>query len=102
MANLALILFAPWFAILTWCYWKFPKTHIANASRRRFDVIAIVIALIASGLAMRWAYSFDWTDAGPLWPQVVATLSAYKAFLIVMIIAFWIRAKRFKIKKIKT
>jgi hypothetical protein len=44
---------------------------------------------------MRWAYSFDWKDAGPLWPQVVATLSAYKAFLIVMIVAFWIRGKRF-------
>jgi len=48
---------------------------------------------------MRWAYSFDWTDAGPLWPQVILTLSAYKTFLIVMIIAFWIRTKKFKIKK---
>ena len=98
MANLALILFAPWFAILTWCYWKFPQSHSVNASRRRFDVVAIIIALVASGLAMRWAYSFDWKDAGPLWPQVVATLSAYKAFLIVMIIAFRIRSKQFKIK----
>jgi len=95
MANLALILFAPWFAILTWCYWKFPKSHVVNASRRRFDVVAILVALIASGLAMRWAYSFDWKDAGPLWPQVIATLSAYKAFLIVMILAFWVRGKRF-------
>ena len=95
--NLALILFAPWFAILTWAYWKFPKTLQVNASRRRFDVAAILIAVIASGLAMRWAYSFNWKDASPLWPQVVATLSAYKAFLIVMIVAFWIRSKRFKI-----
>ena len=59
----------------------------------------ILIAVVASGLAMRWAYSFDWTDAGPLWTHVIATLSAYKAFLIVMIVAFWVRAKKFKIKK---
>jgi len=98
MANLALILFAPWFAILTWCYWVFPKSLVVNPSRRRFDLAAIVIALLASGLAMRWAYSFDWTDAGNLWPQVVATLSAYKAFLIVMAVSFWIRSKQFRIR----
>jgi len=94
MANLALILFAPWFAILTWCYWVFPKSLVVNPSRRRFDLAAIVIALLASGLAMRWAYSFDWTDAGNLWPQVVATLS----FLIVMAVSFWIRSKQFRIR----
>jgi hypothetical protein len=95
MANHALVLFAPWFAILTWAYWKFPKSHRVSASRRRFDVIAIVIALALSGLAMRWAYAFDWRDAGQLWPQVVATLSAYKVFLITMMAAFWLRTKRF-------
>ena len=35
MANLALILFAPWFAILGWAYWQYPRAHFLGG--RTFD-----------------------------------------------------------------
>lgn len=96
--NLALILFLPWFAILGVLYWFYPRTLQASAARRRFDVWALLLAMGLSFLAMRWGYAIadDSIEAGPIWKQVLATLLAYKAFLLALAVAFFWRGQRFK------
>jgi hypothetical protein len=96
VSFLALILFAPWFAILGGVYWAFPRSHLVSPARRRFDVGVLLAALVASAAAMLFAYRLPWEDAGPLWPQVVATLAAYHAFLLVLGVGWFLRGRRFR------
>ena len=95
MSFLALILFAPWFAILGGVYWAFPRSHALTPARRRFDVAILVIAVAASVAAMLFAYRLPWENAGPLWPQVVATLAAYHVFLLVLAFGWYVRGRKF-------
>lgn len=97
MPNLALILFAPWFAILGWLYWAYPKSHQVSPARRRFDVIALLLAVILSAIAMRWAYFLHFENAGRIWPQVIATLAGYKVFLITLVVAYGLRRRRYAV-----
>jgi hypothetical protein len=96
VSFLALVLFAPWFALLGWGYWNYPRAHVAPPARRGFDATVLVVALVASIAAMLGAYRLPWEDAGPLWPQVVATLAAYHAFLFVLVAGWLLRARRFR------
>ena len=95
MPNLALILFAPWFAILGWAFWNYPGSHAIGRGSRRFDLTALAIALVLSVIAMRWAYFLPFQGTGSLWPQVIATLAAYHVFLAALVVAWFLRARRF-------
>ncbi|HMB58205.1 MAG TPA: hypothetical protein VKM35_13485 [Arenimonas sp.] len=96
MPFLALILFAPWFAILGWVYWTYPKSHAVTPARRRLDVLALLIALVLSAFAMRWAFFQPFDGVGKMWPQVIATLAGYHVFLLVLAVAFFIRRKKYR------
>lgn len=96
MANLALILFAPWFAIVCWLYWKYPGSHARTPQRRRFDLVAMALALVASAVAMRWGYAEPFNGVGAMWPQVLATLAAYHVFLGVLVVAWFVRGRWFR------
>ena len=93
-ANLALLLFAPWFAILAWAYWNYPRAQVAGGGTRAFDVVALLLSLLLSAVAMRWSYALEFANAGPLWPQVMATLAAYHVFLFVLAAGWLLRARR--------
>lgn len=97
IADLALILFLPWFLILGALYWYYPRTLPRTAERRRFDVTLLAIAFAASFIAGRWGYAIASTtiEAGPIWRQVLASLLAYKAFLAVILVAWIWRGRRF-------
>lgn len=95
MPLLALALFAPWFAIIGWAYWTFPKSHSVAPERRRLDVIALVLAVLLSATAMNWAYSLPFENGGSLWPQVIATLAGYHVFLAVLAVAWFIRRRKY-------
>ena len=97
IADLAIILFLPWFLILGALYWYYPRTLPRTPERRRFDMALLVIAFAASFVAGRWGYSIASTniEAGPIWRQVLASLLAYKAFLLVIVFAWIWRARRF-------
>jgi hypothetical protein len=95
MPLLALILFAPWFAILAWVYWSYPKSHVVTRARRRFDVLALLLAVGLSAIAMRWSYYLPFEHAGPIWKQVIATLAGYHAFLLALLVAYLIRRRKF-------
>jgi len=98
IADLALILFLPWFAILGVLYWFYPRALEKTPARRRFDAAALVLAFLAAFLAGRWGFAIAATDidAGPIWRQVLASLLAYKAFLLVIALAWAWRGQRFR------
>ena len=98
VADLALLLFLPWFAILGALYWFYPRTLERTPARRRFDVTALALAFAASFIAGRWGFAIASTtiEAGPIWRQVLASLLAYKAFLVVIGIAWAWRGMTFR------
>ena len=94
-AYLALLLFSPWFAILGWAYCKFPRRQVAAGNTRRFDAAVLLSAVALSALAMRWTYAMEFENAGTMWPQVLATLAGYHAFLLVLAVAWLVRGRLF-------
>jgi len=98
VADLALILFLPWFGILAALYWFYPRTLERSPARRRFDLVALALAFVAAFIAGRWGYGFAdrSIEAGPIWRQVLASLLAYKAFLVVVGAAWAWRGMRFR------
>ncbi len=89
--NLALILFAPWFLILGTLFWLYPRGP-RTAGRRAFDSGSLLLALLASVLAMRWGFLNADPSWGAMWKQVLATALCYGVFLGVLGIAFKLRA----------
>jgi len=90
--NLAAILFAPWFAILAVLYWLYPRQPRPPA-RRWYDLGALLVALAVFFVSLHWAQ--DWADRGygRMWQQIVGTSVSYGAFLAVLTLAFWWRAR---------
>lgn len=88
--NLTLILFLPWFAILGVLFWVYPRQP-RGATRRVFDLVALMLATLASWLAMRWGMLEADPHAGAIWKQVLATLTAYGAFLAVLLLGWLVR-----------
>lgn len=91
---LGLILFFPWFAILSTLFWLYPRQPRTTA-RRTFDLAAIAIAVVAFALIARWAhgYATPTGTAGNIWRQVLATTSGYGVFLAVMVAAWFVRRR---------
>lgn len=94
--GLAFILFFPWFAILGGLYWFFPREP-RGAGRRVFDAVSLLAAAALSIWAMRWGYLNADPNAGNIWRQVLATLTAYGMFLAVLAIA--LPARRFLLRR---
>lgn len=92
MSLLALVLFSPWFAILGWAYWTFPRTLPHTPARRAGDLVALTIAVIGSARAMHLAYAANVGFGGAIWKQVIATLCGYGVFLAVLGMAFVLRS----------
>jgi len=93
MPFLAVVLFLPWFLLLGALFWLFPREP-RTAARKRFDVIALLLAFALSIAGMRWGYALGLADigTGAIWKQVLATLVAYGAFLMAMFIAMVLRS----------
>jgi hypothetical protein len=96
MRWLAIILFAPWFAILVWAYWVFPKSLPRTLARRGFDAAAIVLALGISAWVMLGSYHLSEGTGGAIWKQVAASTGIYGAFLGVLLIAVLVRTQVWK------
>lgn len=94
MAWLSLLLFLPWFVLLGSLFWFYPRQP-RSTRRRVFDGAALALALLLSVVAMLWGYQLGsrQPDAGPIWPQVLAVLYAYGAFLAVMVLAVLLRPR---------
>jgi hypothetical protein len=92
LPALALILFAPWFLILSALYWLYPRQP-RNAARRRFDGIALLLAYVGCLLSLYWSFDAADRSHGALWPQILATSVGYGVFLLVLAVAFWLRRR---------
>ena len=94
MAWLSLLLFLPWFGLLSALYWFFPRKPRPLA-RRVFDATVLVLALVLSIAGMHWGHAAGAADAhsGPIWRQVLAVLYAYGAFLAVLAVAIPLRMR---------
>lgn len=90
--NLALILFAPWFAILAGLFWAYPRRP-RNGARTAFDLVSLLLATAASAAGMYWGMRNADPHAGAIWKQVLATSVAYGLFLLFMAIALGVRAR---------
>jgi hypothetical protein len=99
MRYLAILLLAPWLIVLGWAYWAYPKSLLKNGTRRAFDVLALVAAMVAAVQAALLAYDaveLPVADqfgpkSGAIWQQVVPALYGYGAFLAVLLLALVIR-----------
>lgn len=92
MPYLALVLFLPWFLLLGALFWLFPRQP-RDARRKGFDVATLAIAFVLSFIGMQWGYALGLADVGTgaIWKQVLATLVAYGAFLVVLTVAIPLR-----------
>src|SRR5688572_21721922 len=52
--NLAMILFLPWFLILAWAYWAYPRAP-RDAARLLADAAALAVATLAAVLSTWWS-----------------------------------------------
>lgn len=94
-SYLAVLLFLPWFAVVAWGYWTFPRHLTRRGTRRRFDGAVLLLAVSVSVLGMRWGLLNASVDSGPIWKQILATLIAYGAFLLVVTMGVALRAALF-------
>jgi len=92
LPALALVLFAPWFLILSALYWLYPRTP-RHAVRRRFDALALLLAFAGCLASLYWSYGIADRGHGHLWPQVLATSVGYGVFLLVLAVAFFWRRR---------
>ena len=89
--NLALILFLPWFLILSVLFWAYPQQP-RGVARRVFDVVAIALSVVAFVYSIHWSFHTADPTYGGMWQQILATAVGYGVYLAVMTIAFFARA----------
>ena len=94
MPALALVLFAPWFLILSALFWCYPRQP-RNARRRGFDALALLLAFAGCFASLHWSFGIADRGHGHLWPQILATSVGYGVFLAVLAAAFFLRRQLF-------
>lgn len=92
MRYLALMLLAPVLLILAWLYWCYPKSLPRTWSRRLFDIVVLLLAVVL-GVSMA-SLGFEAVPAaelnefgrvsGGIWKQVLPALYGYGAFSAVL------------------
>lgn len=95
--NLALILFLPWFAILSVLFWVYPRAP-RGGRRAAFDSASLALSAVAAFAGMHWGMDTADRSFGPMWPQILATSVAYGLYLLAMTAALlvrrrWLRAR---------
>ena len=90
MSFLALVLFAPWFAILAMLYWLYPRKP-RPSWRAPYDAAALGVAIAVFVLVLHWGQGWADRGYGRMWQQIVGTSVSYGAFLTALGLAFWMR-----------
>lgn len=93
--NLTLILFLPWFLILSALFWFYPRQP-RGVARRLYDVGALLVALGLFVASLYWSHAIADPAHGRMWRQILATALGYGVFLGAMLVAFGLRALLFR------
>lgn len=93
--NLALVLFLPWFLILSALFWFYPRQP-RGVARRLYDVGALLVALGLFVASLYWSHAIADPAHGRMWRQILATALGYGVFLGAMLVAFGLRALLFR------
>ncbi|OGT59669.1 MAG: hypothetical protein A3E01_04180 [Gammaproteobacteria bacterium RIFCSPHIGHO2_12_FULL_63_22] len=93
--NLALILFLPWYAILGFVFWRFPRQP-RTVARRSYDIASLLMAFGLATASMQWSFHHATTNYGGMWKQVLATSVSYGIFLLVLTVATVVRWRLFR------
>lgn len=93
--NLTLILFLPWFLILSVLFWVYPRQPRTWA-RRAYDIVALLASLALFLASVYWAQAHADPAEGKMWKQILATALGYAVYLGAMTVAFvsrwlWLR-----------
>lgn len=88
--NLTLILFLPWFLILSALFWVYPRQP-RTLARRAYDVAALLVSLVLFLASVYWAQAYADPAAGKMWKQILATALGYAVYLGAMTVAFVVR-----------
>jgi len=88
------VLLAPWFLILGGLYWLYPRQP-RNAARTRFDVLALMLALLGYQASLYSSFGVAGRSHGHLRPQGLATSVGYGVFLAVLAMAVFLRRRVF-------
>lgn len=94
-ANLTLVLFLPWFVILSVLFWAWPRQPRGFA-RRLYDVVAIALSLALFVASLHWLQGLADPAHGRMWRHILATAAGYGVFLAAMLAAFVLRALVFR------
>ena len=96
--NLGLILLLPWYAILSYVFWRFPRQQ-RSVARRSFDIGSLLLAFGLAIASMQWSFHHATANYGGMWKQVLAMSVSYGCFLLVLTIATLARGRIFRISK---
>jgi len=96
---LSILLLAPWLLVLCGIYWIWPRSLPRTVGRRAFDVLALLLAGVATALAALAGFDSATLPetgefgrvSGAIWQQVLPALWGYGAFTAVMVPALWLR-----------
>lgn len=90
--NLSLLLLLPWYLVLGAVFWR-TRRKPATAAQRAFDAASLLLALLLAALGGYWSLASADPAAGAIWKQVLASLVGYGLFLLVLALAFGLRAR---------
>ena len=93
--NLTLILFLPWFLILSALFWIWPRQP-RGVARRLYDLAAILASLTLFVASLYWLQDLADPAHGRMWRHILATAAGYGVFLAAMLVAFVLRMLLFR------
>lgn len=93
--NLTLILFLPWFLILSALFWIWPRQP-RGVARRVYDLAAILVSLALFVASLYWLQDLADPAHGRMWRHILATAAGYGVFLAAMLVAFVLRMLLFR------
>ena len=93
--NLTLILFLPWFLILSALFWIWPRQP-RGVARRLYDLAAILASLALFVASLYWLQDLADPAHGRMWRHILATAAGYGVFLAAMLVAFMLRMLLFR------
>ncbi len=84
MRFLAVLLLAPWLAVLGWLYWLYVRRVHGAHTRARYDALLLIAAAAAAIVCADVTYELETGIAGAIWKQVAAALACYAGFSAVL------------------